>query len=34
MFGDKLLELDDRTLVTAELELEVEPLLDHGEAEL
>ena len=31
MGGDELLELDDRSLVTAELELEVEPLLEQRE---
>ena len=34
MRGDELLESDDGTLVTTELELEVEPLLDHGEPQL
>ena len=33
MGGDELLELDDGPLVATELELEVEPLLDHARAE-
>jgi hypothetical protein len=34
MRRDELLELDDHTLVPTERELEVEPLLDHGEPQL
>ena len=34
MGGDQLLELDDHTLVPTERELEVDPLLDHGEPQL
>ena len=34
MRGDQLFELDDHALVATERELEVEPLLDHGEPQL
>ncbi len=34
MFGHQAFELDDRTQVATEPELDVEPLLDRGEAQL